>query len=301
MTPNEDKYREIQDYLDKKLSQEDLSHFENKLKADQDLAQEVKLQEEMKTFLADTPENELRKNLQKLNQEVKEGPVKTGKSWRFLLLLLPVLLLTVWWGSSQMMKNTVPETLSPIEDVLIETEETKTPNEPVKEKELPVEDKVEEPSPSVPKKQPTRGREKPAKTSRPIAANFDPNPSLEFLIENNRRDNEVTLEVEEKQANIQVPRAGSNFDFRFVAVLRSKADLLQQDFKLHLFSNKKADFEDFIPLSTNDLSLEKVTDDDYRIDFNSSLSLQPGRYYYILEDFTEEKIYFVEKFEVKVD
>ncbi len=301
MTPNEDKYREIQDYLDKKLSQEDLSHFENKLKADQDLAQEVKLQEEMKTFLADTPENELRKNLQKLNQEVKEGPVKTEKSWRFLLLLLPVLLLTVWWVSSQMMKNTVAETLSPMEDVLIETEETKTPNEPVKEKELPVEDKVEEPSPSVPKEQPTRGREKPAKTSRPIAANFDPNPSLEFLIENNRRDNEVTLEVEEKQANIQVPRAGSNFDFRFVAVLRSKADLLQQDFKLHLFSNKKADFEDFIPLSTNDLSLEKVTDDDYRIDFNSSLSLQPGRYYYILEDFTEEKIYFVEKFEVKVD
>lgn len=301
MTPNEDKYREIQDYLDKKLSQEDLSHFENKLKADQDLAQEVKLQEEMKIFLADTPENELRKNLQKLNQEVKEGPVKTGKSWRFLLLLLPVLLLTVWWVSSQMMKNTVPETLSPMEDVLIETEEKETPNEPVKEKELPVEDKVEDPSPSVPKEQPTRGREKPAKTSRPIAANFDPNPSLEFLIENNRRDNEVTLEVEEKQANIQVPRAGSSFDFRFVAVLRSKADLLQQDFKLHLFSNKKADFEDFIPLSTNDLSLEKVTDDDYRIDFNSSLSLQPGRYYYILEDFTEEKIYFVEKFEVKVD
>lgn len=301
MALNEDKYGKIQDYLDKKLSREDLIQFENELKTDQDLARELQLHQEMEAFLADTPENELRKNLQELNQEVEEGKVKTGNSWRFLLLLIPVLLLMAWWISSQMVKNTVPETAPPMEDVWIESEKKETSDDPAKEKELPEEDGVEELPPSVPKQQPTPSRKKPTEASRPIAANFDPNPSLEFLIENNRRDNEVTLEVEERQANIQVPTVGSNFDFRFVAVLRSATDLLQQDFKLHLFSNKKVDFEDFTPLSTNDLSLEKLTDDSYRIDFKSNLSLQPGRYYYILEDYTEEEIYFVDKFEVKLN
>lgn len=301
MSLNEDKYGKIQDYLDEKLSEEDLTQFEKELKNDQDLARELKLHQEMETFLADTPENELRKNLQKLNQGVKEEEVKTGNSWRFLLLLLPVVLLMLWWGSSQMIKNPVPEAVPPMEDVSIEPEKKETPEDPVKEKERPVEESVEEPPPSEPKQQLPPSREKPTETSRPIAANFAPNPSLEFLIENNRRDNEVILEVVEKQANIQVPTAESNFDFRLVVVLQSAADLLQQDFKLHLFSNKKTDFEDFTPLSTNDLSLEKLTDDSYRINFKNNLALQPGRYYYILEDFTEEEIYFVDKFEVKLN
>lgn len=301
MALDEDKFGKIHDYLDKKLGQEDLTQFENELKNDQDLAQELKLHQDMATFLADTPENELRKNLQKLTQEVKEGKVKTENSWRFLLGLLPVLLLMVWWVSSQMINKTAPEARPPMEDILIEPEKKEAPEDPVKENELPVEDSVEEPTPSLPQQPSSPSRKKPAEASRPIAANFDPNPSLEFLIENNRRANEVILEIEERQANIQVPTAESNFDFRFVAVLRSAADLLQQDFKLHLFSNKKADFEDFTPLSTNDLSLEKLTDDSYRIDFKNSLSLQPGRYYYILEDYTKEEIYFVDKFELKLN
>lgn len=303
MALNEDKYREIQDYLDKNMTQEDLTQFENELKSDQDLARELKLHQEMETFLADTPENELRNNLQKLNKEAKEDNVQSDNSWRYLLLLIPILVLAGWWISHRTGEEAGLETVSPLEDKAVETDKIEKQIDPAaaEEKELPTENNVKETPPSTPRNPPKQNREKQKESSRPIAANFAPNPSLEFLIENNRRDNEVSLKVEEKQTDIQLLSADGNFDFQFAAVLQSKADLLQQDFKLHLFSNKKADFEDFTPLSTNDLSLEKLTDDSYRIDFKNSLSLQPGRYYYILEDYTNEEIYFVDKFELKLN
>lgn len=299
MALNEEQQQKIQDFLDKKLSQEDRSSFENEIKVDENLAQEVKLNADMKTFLSDTPENDLRKSLQKLNKQVTEEKVKSDNSWRYLLLLIPILLLVGWWASNRAGEDA----LLPIEDTSVETEKAEETTDPATEevKELPTERKAEDiPPPPIPKERPQRTREKQEKTSRPIAANFDPNPSLEFLIENNRRDNEVTLEVEVKQADIQLLAADSDFDFQFAAVLQSKADLSQQDFKLHLFSNKKADFEDFTPLSSSDLALEKSTDDSYRINFKNKLSLEPGRYYYIIEDFEEEQIYFVEKFEVTI-
>lgn len=298
MALNEEQHQKIQNYLDEKLSQEDRSSFENEIKVDENLAQEVKLHADMKTFLSDTPENDLRKSLQKLNKQVTEEKIKPGNSWRYLLLLIPILLLVGWWASNGAGEDTV----LPTEDTSVETEKAEETIDPATEevKELPTEDKAEDVPPPTPQEQPQRIPEKQEKTARPIAANFDPNPSLEFLIENNRRDNEVSLKVEVKQADIQLLAADSDVDFQFVAVLQSKADLSQQDFKLHLFSNKKADFEDFTPFSTRDLTLEKLTDDSYRIDFKNKLSLDPGRYYYIIEDFEEEQIYFVEKFEVTV-
>ncbi len=302
MALNEDKYRKIQDYLDRKMDQAELGKFEKKLSADEDLAREVKLHADMETFLADTPENDLRNNLQKLSKQVTEDNVQSGNSWRYLLLLIPILVLAGWWMSNRTGEDAGLDTVLPMEDKAVETDKIEKRIDPAteEEKELPIENNVKEIPPSTPNNLPKRSREKQENLPRAIAANFAPNPSLEFLIENNRRDNEVTLKVEEKQTDTQLLSADSNFDFQFTAVLQSKADLSQQDFKLHLFSNKKASFENFTPLSTSDLTLEKLTNDSYRIDFKNKLSLQPGRYYYILEDFAEEKIYFVDKFEVRV-
>lgn len=302
MALNEDKYRKIQDYLDKKMDQEELGNFEEKLTADEDLAREVKLHADMETFLADTPENDLRNNLQKLSKQVTEDNTQSGNSWRYLLLLIPILVLAGWWMSNRTGEDAGLDTVLPLENKAVETDKIEKRIDPPTEegKELPIENNIKETPPSIPKNPPKRSREKQEKSLRPIAANFASNPSLEFLIENNRRDNEVTLNVEEKQTDIQLLSADSHFDFQFAAVLQSKADLSQQDFKLHLFSNKKVDFEDFTPLSTSDLRLEKQTDNSYRIGFKNKLSLQPGRYYYILEDFGEETIYFVEKFEVRL-
>lgn len=94
---NEEIYEKIQQYLDMELEGEALQAFEAAINANPALASEVALHREMEDFLADTPENDLRKNLQTLNERFNEDSDKLGANWRFLFLLLPFLLVSGWW------------------------------------------------------------------------------------------------------------------------------------------------------------------------------------------------------------
>jgi len=85
---NEDLYDKIQDYLDKKLSPAETREFESAIAADEELAREVQLHADMQELLADTPENDLRKNLEKLSAEAIED--SSGFDWR-LLALIPII------------------------------------------------------------------------------------------------------------------------------------------------------------------------------------------------------------------
>ena len=82
-------------------------------------------------------------------------------------------------------------------------------------------------------------------------------------------------------------------------LLHSREDISQQDFKLHLFSNDRQAFDDFSPMNTSDLTITPIEGDIYEIDFARSYDLEPGLYYYIIEDLSQEKIHLVEKYEVK--
>jgi hypothetical protein len=82
-------------------------------------------------------------------------------------------------------------------------------------------------------------------------------------------------------------------------LLKSSQKLKDKNFKLHIFSNDKKEFADFNPSFSFDISLENTEADSYQINFQKKLTLKPGLYYYLLEDFDIEKIYFTEKFNVK--
>ncbi len=70
----------IDQYLNRELKGQALHAFEDRLKRDKDLAEEVAFQREMHLSLAETPENELRKMLQQLSLQVTESTIKTPKA-----------------------------------------------------------------------------------------------------------------------------------------------------------------------------------------------------------------------------
>jgi len=89
---DENLYDKIQAYLDKELSPAETKEFESAIAADEDLAREVELHADMQEFLSDTPENSLRKNLEKLGAEASEDG--GGLDWRFLALI-PIVLVII--------------------------------------------------------------------------------------------------------------------------------------------------------------------------------------------------------------
>ena len=288
MAFNEDIHETIEAYLDNRLTEAERRKFEQQMRDDHTLADEVALSREMQELLAESPENELRKNLEQLSKQEPSAPTRPPRnSKRTWLWLLPVLLLAGWLIFAPKSEQ-------------LETSPAENANTPLSEPEpAPPAEVPATPPPAAPEEQPASPPEPPPSTSQPIAAaDFEPNPSLEFLIDNTQRTGTVTIDINRKQPDVALQGANDSVSFRFAATLKSDEDLAAQDFKLHLFSNDKASFEDFDPLFTNDLVLENPEAGTYTIDFSKTFSLQPGLYYYVLEDLATEKIYYVQKFVV---
>ncbi len=109
----------IEQYVNGQLKAESLERFEKLIEEDIVLASEVEFQKEMQAFLTDSPENELRKNLQMLSDQVVEPKKDDEKAWfwwlfpaegttnvldwllghpaRHLVWLAPLLLVAGWW------------------------------------------------------------------------------------------------------------------------------------------------------------------------------------------------------------
>lgn len=109
----------LEQYLNGQLTGEALQNFEKRIAEDKGLALEVEFQREMQTFLAESPENELRKTLQMLSNQVVAPKADEAKGWfwwllpaegspnvldwlighpvRHLAWLLPLLLTAGWW------------------------------------------------------------------------------------------------------------------------------------------------------------------------------------------------------------
>ena len=302
MAFNDDLYRRIDEYLENELSSDERRNFEQAMSEDEELAKEVALQKEIQELLADTPENELRQNLERLNKQLveKETPSRPGWQWGALLLLL--ILPIIWWLYKPGEENIEPPTINQEQQESLKEDNSPSTEEiPEKDIDLPINRekdqapaKIEKTKESKPKP-PTQKQKDPG----PIAANFDPNPSIEFLISNNLRSGDIEWNDIQKPQN-KLPSSGNaSIPFRFSAKLQSSEDLTEKKFKLHLFSNEEEAFDNFEPMTSFDLNLNSISEGVYSIDFQADLSLTPGLYYYLIEDYEIEKIHYVNKFELR--
>lgn len=305
MAFDEKKHQRIADYLGNRLKEDSRKQFEQEMQADDQLSKEVELHRDMEELLSDSPENALRKNLKLLGEQAETTSTRKPSKWG-VALIIPILLVAIWWfwgGTDSVQEDhVVPET--EVEEPKPAVPNSELPLAPTEDSPVNSQGSDEETAPppkptSPPPPSPGRKRGQRESAPRAIAANFVPNPSIEFLIENNLRDTDLTVKLTKKQPSVRLTSNEDPTPFQIKVQLQSREDISQQEFKLHLFSNDRQAFDDFSPISTNDLSIVPVEADVYEIDFTKSYSLEPGLYYYIIEDFSEEKIHLVEKFEVQ--
>jgi len=88
-----------------------------------------------------------------------------------------------------------------------------------------------------------------------------------------------------------------NDDFHKIflyGIFDSTTILQNKNFTLHLFTNKPETFQDFQPVT----SFEILVKEDRSFLFEKFVALEPGLYYYLVEEKESKIIYFVDKFVV---
>jgi hypothetical protein len=302
---SEEIYRNIQRYLDDRLGPEEREAFEREMKANAELAREVELNREMKTFLADTPENELRRNLQLLGEQAEEPKTRPSAGWwRWLVFLLPLVLVS-WWLLRDSRENSRVESVIPKEETsapALNQDRGVTP--PPEKTDTKQEDAKTIPAPEIQRSEetgtpPEKSTQAADRDRSPIAANTEPIPALELLIDNNVRSTDFQWVDTNPPPDVSLPSPGAAFNFRFSGALTSEANLPEKEFQLHLFSNDPDAFAVFNPLSSFPLTFEETAERTFKVDFQKPLTLRAGLYYYLIEDTATEKIYWVGKFMVK--
>jgi len=347
MNFDENKYDQIQDYLDGSLSQEELRDFEVALQQDKLLAQEVDLHSDMQDFLKDSEENDLRQNLAVLNNQPVSLPTKPSRNkWKYALIFAGLALLTaVWFLLPKNEENSTAKTptvtteskkeerqppIATNQDSSInriDTKQNTTPSaspeitKPIKKgpqqkkkKELPsnLPEKAKKKDTIIYANQPQKSTspDEPApiiidapvaaSPSMPVlAANFEPNPQLEFYVGNNLRDGEIQFEVEKLSPLLFQKELIEKVDFGFSGYILSNKNLLEEDLILHLFSNDSTAFQSFLPISTDEFTLSESEENKYSFDFGKIYTISEGLYYILVENKATEKIYFGERFTVE--
>ena len=341
-------FEQIDRYLNNRLEGDALRQFEDRLKKESDLAQEVDFQRNMKDLLAGNAENDLRKTLEQVSADFTEiPPGQTGFGWRKFYWLLPIVLLAagLWLlrDDSPAVEPTIsqPETseinasavmdtvlndekieedtvaVSPVEEPKIQKKKIKPvgPNlDKLTPKEIEQYEKdLNEPTIEIDFDDLPKGKRKFADNTdsnatdpigyadqkdRLIAANFDPNPSIEFYIDSNMRSLGLALEIESKPKDFQINSEKGSVAFNLSGRIDATENVENKKLLVHLFSNRSEEFDDFLPISTSDLQVKGIGDGAYSFNFSKNYVLAPGLYYIILEDGDKEQILHVEKFKV---
>jgi hypothetical protein len=300
MALNEEQYQRLERYLEGAMDPPERQQFEDELAGNEALAKELALYQDMKEMLADTPENELRKNLALLGDRQH----RPGSLFRRLLwILVPFSLLAGWWYLGREADSaSEPDQVIIQGDTILEqpsdAQNTPPPSTDTLERpgtqttpaqELP-------PPPSSPETPPPQKKQQ----NEPIAAaDFTPNPSLEFLIDNNLRADDIVWSNIQLQPDVKLAGNQASFTFQFSSTLTTTEPFEAQTMLLHLFSNQAEDFDNFEPLQSFELRLDKTDEQQYEIQFEQPLQLSPGLYYYLIENAATEQIYKVARFELR--
>lgn len=132
-----------------------------------------------------------------------------------------------------------------------------------------------------------------------------PNPFLEAYIEQELREGpyRIDLTYPRNEARLSRQSDGTHL-FRLAGSLTvnqaqpaAEEDDALPVFRLHFFSNKPADYENFRPVFSEDISLQ-VEGNRYVFQLSHPEELDPGLYYFLIEGVEDREVFYVGKVSV---
>ncbi|MEO1262184.1 MAG: hypothetical protein AAFZ15_25485, partial [Bacteroidota bacterium] len=137
------------------------------------------------------------------------------------------------------------------------------------------------------------------KPTKLMAANFDPNPALELLLDNPVRSNSFKMEIESPKKDAEIKIKNGKITFPLSGIIKSiNGGTTDKKFQAYLFSNKKEDYEKFQPIWQSDLTIDE-TEADFSFSTTINLSVVPGLYYYLIEDENGDQLYAIGRIQMK--
>lgn len=294
MATENTKYTRIEDFLAGKLQGEALTQFEQEMESDPGLAEEVALLRDMSTLLPPSGEDALRANLAVLGERyLPSEPVKnkTRKWWWMMAAAVLLIAFLAWWFWA--FATDVPPVLP--SNVPAEQETPRPPVANETDTKLPAENSQ---SPQTPTSPDANSPKKQKESTDLFASNFQPNPNLELLLDNQFRGDEYAFRITQPVANAPLKLKNGRANFLLSGVLETDAKKVDAPFRVLLFSNKTADYENFKFLFGKNLTFEK-DGNVFRFHVEEPLNLSPGLYYYLIEAEDSGMLFHVGKIKVQ--
>lgn len=268
----------IHDYLSGVMDIETRKEFESQLASHPDMAERVRFERELYNAIGQSPENDLRANLQQITRrfdqtEFVSVPVSAEKTsrkrlWRGVGILALVGALVLWWITQYRMKpDATPAPAS----------------EPVQIISTPT---IEQ-TPAVQEAPPPQAVQK----SRPVAASYEPIPALETYVGSQYRSQDWKVTVEEPLPNAQLPAKNGHLSLHISGNIQSTV-VAEPGLRVLIFNNDLKSFEAMQPIANAAL---KVAPDGNFL-FEKVMVFKPGLYYYLIEDEESGNWLFVGKF-----
>ena len=308
----------IERYLNGEMSNSEKDAFEQEIKSNQTLSEQVALSKDLEAFFKARNVG-LEQSLSDLGNEFfdeaspqnitpnSDTDKPTGNAARFvipLLLLLFVIIAGVRYFNNNTTSERLEDTYYTPETSVKETEKMinegmQEQGDPEKEGEIIPE--IIETTPETPTKNdtqkdaPEKSKDEKPITEKPIAAleedkaNFEKNALLESLIRENIRSNEmITVKTPSENQTFTSKKGIATLKFKVVA---TETELIE----LIIYDNRIDSFEKNYPILST--ILQKKSNDE--LVFNANIQLEKGLHYYILRKKNTTEIMYISKFFVR--
>ncbi len=292
----ENMHEKIEDYLSGQMEGEALRQFEKEMQENAVLAEEVALYRDMAGALRPSREEALRENLALLDKKYATQQAGKKGAGRWWIILMVLLAMAVGWWLKKIATDT-PNTPA-TEDQTPREPENNLPDTPAQKNSgdliLPGTPEQKQ-TPPVAQDQSSSKKEDDTAL---LAANFEPNPQLEALMDSQVRGEAYRFRVREPLLNARLRLQNGQTTLVASGVLETAAAEVITPFRALLFSNKKEDYRNFKPAFSQNLLFDK-SGEGFRFALNTRLSLSPGLYYFLIEDEDSGTLYYITKVRVQ--
>lgn len=300
----QNKYEEIEAYLEDKLGAQERSDFEKKLANDSELANELNLHRKVHNDIGDSTKRELRGVLGDMRKQYaqveKRDNIRQLKPqrnlYRVLSIAASVLILGMayWYfilDNSEDNQPIVEEVIEPVEETKPSDNQIDTPKEPIPTDPSNLAQN-EEPKPPIAPEKTNPTIEKPNLPDVPQFDPFEVNPSLEELVASSE-STPFEFEMELPAQDVKMTLRNDKVLFGVLGTLFTSKFPEDDNFVVQIFNNQPDTYTNNQPVfrlemnfdkqeNEKDISFAGEARDIYYFSMRENLTIEPGLYYWII-------------------